>query len=53
MGHLGPVAGYIGKKITWEDAMNSQQALRPDPSSYHFDLVTPVMEVATRVTSFK
>ena len=51
---LGRMAAYTGKRITWEDAMNSQDILGPDPASYHFDLVTPVTAVATPgVTSFK
>ncbi len=51
---LGRMAAYTGKKITWEEAMNSQEVLGPDPASYSFDLITPVTAVATPgVTTFK
>ena len=51
---LGRMAAYTGKKITWEEAMNSQEILGPDPASFSFDLVTPVTAVATPgVTLFK
>ena len=51
---LGRIAVHTGKKSRRNIAMNSQDALGPDPASYHFDLVTPIMEVATPgVTSFE
>lgn len=43
---LGRMAAYTGKKVTWEEAMNSQESLGPDPASYSFDLTIPVTEVA-------
>lgn len=51
---LGRMAAYTGKKVTWEEAMNSQESLGPDPASYNFDLTIPVAEVAKPgVTSLK
>lgn len=51
---IGRMAAYTGKKITWEDAINSQEALGPDVTSYTFDLTIPVTDVAKPgVTAFK
>ncbi|WP_229248520.1 Gfo/Idh/MocA family protein [Dyadobacter sandarakinus] len=41
---MGRMAAYTGKRITWEDAMNSSERLGPD--SYSFDMKPPVVEVA-------
>ncbi|HRE50720.1 MAG TPA: Gfo/Idh/MocA family oxidoreductase [Flavitalea sp.] len=51
---FGRMAAYTGKKITWDEAMNSQEILGPDPAAYRFDLTIPVTAVATPgVTPFK
>nr|WP_229238643.1 Gfo/Idh/MocA family oxidoreductase [Dyadobacter sp. Leaf189] len=41
---MGRMAAYTGKRITWEDAMNSSEKLGPD--AYSFDMKPPVVEVA-------
>jgi predicted dehydrogenase len=41
MAILGRMCAYTGKKITWDEAINSQQELRP--SEYSFDGVPPTM----------
>jgi myo-inositol 2-dehydrogenase / D-chiro-inositol 1-dehydrogenase len=41
---MGRMAAYTGKRITWEDALNSSEKLGPD--SYSFDMKPPVVEVA-------
>jgi predicted dehydrogenase len=40
---MGRMAAYTGKKITWEDAMNSTETLGPD--SYSFATTPPIVEV--------
>jgi predicted dehydrogenase len=44
MGILGRMATYTGQKITWEQAMNSQETLSPD--RYAWDGKPPKSEVA-------
>ncbi|HTG45762.1 MAG TPA: Gfo/Idh/MocA family oxidoreductase [Verrucomicrobiae bacterium] len=44
MAILGRMATYTGQKVTWDDAMNSQEDL--SPSSYAWDGRPPVSEVA-------
>ena len=41
LGILGRMVGYTGKKITWDQAMNSQQKLTLD--KYSMDTKPPVM----------
>ncbi|MBX3242539.1 MAG: Gfo/Idh/MocA family oxidoreductase [Chitinophagaceae bacterium] len=51
---LGRMAAYTGKRISWEEALNSTEQLGPDPSSYDMSqtlAVTPVPQPG--VTSFK
>ncbi|MGN6434985.1 MAG: Gfo/Idh/MocA family protein [Agriterribacter sp.] len=51
---LGRMAAYTGKKITWEEAIHSQEQLGPDVAAYNFDLTIPVTAVAQPgVTAFK
>lgn len=51
---MGRMAAYTGKKITWEDALNSTEQLGPPADTYSFDLVIPVAEVAMPgITPFK
>lgn len=40
---MGRMAAYTGKKITWEDAMNSTETL--GPNSYSFATTPPIEEV--------
>jgi hypothetical protein len=44
MAILGRMATYTGQKVTWEEAMNSQESLVPD--GYDWDAKPPVPEVA-------
>jgi myo-inositol 2-dehydrogenase / D-chiro-inositol 1-dehydrogenase len=41
---MGRMAAYTGKKVTWDDAMNSTEKLGPD--SYSFTMAPPIVEVA-------
>uniref|UniRef100_UPI00313B7B89 Gfo/Idh/MocA family protein n=2 Tax=Dyadobacter sp. OTU695 TaxID=3043860 RepID=UPI00313B7B89 len=41
---MGRMAAYTGKRITWDEALNSTEKLGPD--SYSFDMKPPVVEVA-------
>jgi hypothetical protein len=41
---LGRMAGYTGQQITWEQALNSKEAL--NPSSYDWDGKPPKSEIA-------
>ena len=41
---MGRMAAYTGKRITWEQALNSTEKLGPD--TYSWDTPTPVAEVA-------
>jgi hypothetical protein len=51
---MGRMAAYTGKKITWEDALNSTEQLGPPADTYSFDLAIPVAEVAMPgITPFK
>lgn len=51
---FGRMAAYTGKKITWDEAIHSQEKLGPDVASYNFDLTIPVTAVAQPgVTAFK
>lgn len=48
---LGRMATYTGQKITWEQAMNSQEDLSPE--RYAWDAKPPTSEVAVPgVTKF-
>ena len=54
IGILGRMAAYTGKKITWEEALNSTEVLGPPADSYAFDLTIPVTAVARPgITPFK
>ncbi|MFT3747942.1 MAG: Gfo/Idh/MocA family oxidoreductase [Agriterribacter sp.] len=51
---MGRMVAYTGKKITWDEAMNSKEILGPSTDSYTFDLAIPVTEVAKPgITPFK
>jgi len=51
MAIMGRMATYTGQKITWEQAMNSQENLSPD--RYEWDAIPPKSEVAVPgVTKF-
>lgn len=51
---MGRMAAYTGKKITWEEAMQSTEQLGPSSETYSFDLTIPVAEVARPgITPFK
>ncbi|GAB2770465.1 Gfo/Idh/MocA family oxidoreductase [Rhabdobacter roseus] len=41
---MGRMAAYTGKKVTWQDALNSTEKLGPD--TYSWDMKPPVVEVA-------
>lgn len=41
---MGRMAAYTGKRITWNEALNSTEKLGPD--TYSFDMKPPVVEVA-------
>jgi len=41
---MGRMAAYTGKRITWDEALNSTEKLGPD--TYSFDMKPPVVEVA-------
>ena len=41
MAIMGRMAGYTGQEITWEQAMNSQQKLVPDPLDWKMKLDFP------------
>jgi myo-inositol 2-dehydrogenase / D-chiro-inositol 1-dehydrogenase len=41
---MGRMAAYTGKRITWDEALNSTEKLGPD--AYSFDMKPPVVEVA-------
>lgn len=43
---MGRMAAYTGKKVTWEEALNSTEELGPLADNYSFDLSIPVREVA-------
>jgi myo-inositol 2-dehydrogenase/D-chiro-inositol 1-dehydrogenase len=43
LGIMGRMAGYTGQKITWEMALNSQEELAPDLTSWNDELKTPPM----------
>lgn len=44
LGIMGRMAAYTGKKITWEEAINSKEKLGPD--TYSWDMTPPTVEVA-------
>ena len=46
LGVLGRMAAYTGQTITWDDALNSTQALGPAVDQYAWDLKWPGQEVA-------
>ncbi|HMG89293.1 MAG TPA: Gfo/Idh/MocA family oxidoreductase [Chryseolinea sp.] len=46
LGVLGRMAAYTGQTISWEDALNSNQALGPAIDQYSWDLKWPGAEVA-------
>ncbi|MFT3705037.1 MAG: Gfo/Idh/MocA family oxidoreductase [Agriterribacter sp.] len=51
---IGRMAAYTGKKISWEEAMNSTEQLGPAIESYTFDLNIPMTETAKPgITLFK
>ena len=51
---LGRMVAYTGKKITWEEAMNSTEQLGPPIDNYNFNLNIPVTPVAMPgITPFK
>lgn len=51
---MGRMAAYTGKKITWEEALNSTELLGPPSETYSFDMVIPVADVAMPgITPFK
>ena len=51
---MGRMAAYTGKKISWEDALNSTEQLGPPSDTYSFDLVIPMPDVAMPgITPFK
>ncbi len=51
---MGRMAAYTGKKITWEEALHSNEQLGPDPAAYSLNLNIPVTEVAKPgLTPFK
>ncbi len=51
---LGRMVAYTGKKITWEEAMNSTEQLGPAIENYNFNLNIPVTPVAMPgITPFK
>lgn len=51
---LGRMVAYTGKKITWEEAMNSTEQMGPAIENYSFNLNIPVTPVAMPgITPFK
>lgn len=51
---MGRMAAYTGKKITWEEALQSTEQLGPPTEHYRFDLSIPVPDVAKPgITPFK
>jgi len=38
MGIMGRMAAYTGKEVTWEEALNSQEKLVPDPIDWKMKL---------------
>ncbi len=46
LGVLGRMVAYTGQTITWEDAMNSNQALSPAIDQYSWELKWPTREIA-------
>jgi myo-inositol 2-dehydrogenase / D-chiro-inositol 1-dehydrogenase len=46
LGILGRMAAYSGQTITWEDALNSTQALGPAVDQYTWELKWPDPEIA-------
>jgi hypothetical protein len=44
MAIIARMSAYTGKRLTWEQAMNSQEALVPE--SYDWDAAPPPAEVA-------
>ncbi len=46
LGIMGRMAAYSGQTITWEEALNSNQALGPSAEQYHWELKWPDPEVA-------
>jgi len=51
---LGRMVAYTGKKITWDEALNSTENLGPSIDAYNFNLNTPVTAVAKPgITPFK
>jgi myo-inositol 2-dehydrogenase / D-chiro-inositol 1-dehydrogenase len=45
MGLMGRLAAYTGQEVTWEQAMNSQQKLVPDPIEWNMKLDIAPMAV--------
>jgi myo-inositol 2-dehydrogenase / D-chiro-inositol 1-dehydrogenase len=43
MGLMGRMAAYTGQEITWEQAMNSQEKLVPDPLDWNMKLEVPAI----------
>ena len=43
MGIMGRMAAYTGQEITWEQAMNSQQAIVPEQLDWKMKLDFPPM----------
>lgn len=51
---MGRMAAYTGKKITWDEALNSTEQLGPPIETYNFDLSIAIPEVAKPgITAFK
>ena len=51
---MGRMVAYTGKTITWEEAMNSEETLGPDVTTYNWDMEIPVPPVAKPgVTDFR
>ena len=46
MGIMGRMAAYTGQTITYEEALNSEEKLGPDPEEYTWDLVVEGPPVA-------
>ena len=45
MAIMGRLAAYTGQEVTWEQAMNSQEKLVPDPLDWKMKLDCPPMAV--------
>jgi hypothetical protein len=43
LGLMGRMAAYTGQEITWEQAMNSQEKLVPDPLDWKMKLDFPAV----------